>query len=143
MLKLLSKVRHSEGIKQTSTTIVGNVLATGMAAASLILISRLLGPSQFGEFSVGISIVLILSRINDLGLNATQTKFIPKFKNNFQEINQSFGYTLKIKLVFSILIFLVGILLSPTLHSFLVFVPHGMNNYSPFYRRCTASNRLF
>ena len=121
MLKLLSKVRHSEGIKQTSTTIVGNVLATGMAAASLILISRLLGPSQFGEFSVGISIVLILSRINDLGLNATQTKFIPKFKNNFQEINQSFGYTLKIKLVFSILIFLVGILLSPKIASLLHF----------------------
>lgn len=112
MLKLLNKARESEGLKQTTVTVFGNVFATGMAAVSLILISRLLGPSQFGEFSVGISIVLILSRINDLGLNATQTKFIPKFKNNSCEINQSFGYTLKIKLLFSFVIFLVGLIFS-------------------------------
>lgn len=119
MLKLLNKARESEGLRQTSVTIVGNVFATGIAAISLILISRLLGPSQFGEFSVGISIVLILSRVNDLGLNATQTKFIPKFKQNYSEINQLFGYTLKIKLFFSLVIFLIGILSGPMIASLL------------------------
>lgn len=138
MLKLLSKARQSEGLRQTSTTIVGNVLATGMAAVSLILISRLLGPSQFGEFSVGISIVLILSRINDLGLNATQTKFIPKFKNNYLEINQSFGYTLKMKLLFSVLILLTGIIATPAIASLLHFQNPSLIYAAFFLSICTT-----
>lgn len=109
---LVGKITNSPGLRFTLLTVVGNFLATGLSAVTIILISRLLGPSQFGVFSIGFSIVMILNRINDVGLSATLLKFASNVQDP-QKNNALFSFVIKIKLYFSVAIVIVGLLISP------------------------------
>jgi O-antigen/teichoic acid export membrane protein len=113
----------SQGIQQTLITVVGNVLATGLSALALIGVSRLLGPEQFGVFSVGFAIIMILNKIGDLGLSAAILKFSSRalHEGDTREANQVGLYTLRIKLGFSVLLTVVGCALTPALSRFLHF----------------------
>lgn len=116
----LNQVLKSEGLRQSALTVVGNSFATAMSAVAIILISRILGPEKFGEFSVGVAIMLILVRINDAGLNAA----LHKYATNHQDrtgINHIFSYTSRVKLFGSIIIFGLGFLLAGAIAEFLNF----------------------
>jgi O-antigen/teichoic acid export membrane protein len=110
-----------DGVWQSLITIVGNTLATGLSAVALILISRALGPTRFGEFSVGFAIVLILNKVNDGGLNATLLKFVPPAHSDQEKMNRFFSYTFKLKLIIAAIILLLGVGLTPWLSSVLNF----------------------
>lgn len=99
---------NKSGTIQSLISIVGNFAATGMSAIALILISRILGPEKFGIFSVGFSIVLILIRINEVGLNTAIVKFASATDSS-KEKNQIYSLTLKYKLMISSVIFLIGL----------------------------------
>ncbi len=116
---LMKLALASSGLRQSAVTVVGNALGTGLSAIALILISRLLGPAQFGEFSVGFAIVMILNKINDAGLNATVVKFAPQAGDDHEKANRIFSYTLRLKLVLSASIMIVGAVISPWLSHFL------------------------
>lgn len=100
-------INKKSGFTQSFISIIGNFLATGLSAIALILISRILGPEKFGIFSVGFSIVLILTRINEIGLNTAIIKFASSAKNKKSQ-NKIYSITLKYKLIISGLIFLIG-----------------------------------
>jgi O-antigen/teichoic acid export membrane protein len=72
----------SEGLKKSIFLVSANLLATALAAISLIIFSRNLGPVKFAEFSVGVSIIFILIRLTDLGSTQALLKFIPVKNNN-------------------------------------------------------------
>lgn len=106
------QVRHlnkNSGIFQSSVSIVGNILATGMSAIALILITRILGPEKFGVFSVGFSIVMILTKINELGLNTPIIKF-GSSADSKDEKNLIYSLTLKYKLIFSLVTAVLGLI---------------------------------
>lgn len=119
MLKnYLHQLFRSKGIQQVLIMVVGNSMATGISAISLILISRLLGPSLFGEFSVGFALIMIIVRINDAGLTAALTKFAGQTTNHDKQ-NDYFSVTLKTRLLFSLLIVTIGLLSLPILKNIL------------------------
>lgn len=101
------KAWYSRGLRQAVLMIVGNSLATGLAAVALLIISRILGPAQFGEFTVGFAIVLILVRINDFGLSTAVLKYAGGSQD--QDI-RNFVYTLTLsyKLAFSLVLAVFG-----------------------------------
>src|SRR5258708_5698349 len=115
MLHHLQKLRQSDGLRQSLITVVGNTFATGLSAVALILISRMLGPIQFGEFSVGFALIMILNRLNDIGLNTTITKFASRSAHDQESVQAIFSYTLKVKLVFSVVLIGLGIVITPFL----------------------------
>lgn len=108
LTRILNK---KSGVIQSLVSIVGNFAATGLSAIAIILISRLLGPEKFGLFTVGFSIVLILTRINEVGLNTAITKFASSADNKEKQ-NKIFSITLKYKLVVSLFIAIIGFLFS-------------------------------
>ncbi len=110
-----------DGVWQSVITIGGNTLATGLSAIALILISRLLGPTRFGEFSVGFAIVMILNKLNDAGLNATLLKFVPPVSADHQKVNRIFSYTARIKIMIAVMILIIGIIITPWLTTTLHF----------------------
>jgi O-antigen/teichoic acid export membrane protein len=115
-----SRLSQSEGLRQSLITVVGNFGATGVSAVALILISRLLGPVQFSEFSVGFAVLLILNRINDVGLNAAVLKFAGGTQDK-PTITRIVGYTTKIKALVSVALVSGCLLLTPALVKFLNF----------------------
>jgi len=117
--QLLSKVRESKGLQQTVISLIGNFFATGVSAITIILISRVLGPTQFGVFTVAMAVAVILSRVADAGLNATLLKFASDTSNH-QKNNALFSYTIKLKLWLTLILAAMGMfsgsLLSRVLH---------------------------
>ena len=69
------------GVKDSALMTGGSTAATGLSAVAGILISSILGPVGFGEFSVGFSLMFILSKLNDMGLLAAQLKYVPTRKS--------------------------------------------------------------
>lgn len=120
MKKILQLSSLSLGLQQSAVTVAGNLMAAGFSAVALILISRLLGPVEYGQFGVAMAIVLILSRINDAGINAAVLKFAGASTGN-SERNYIFSYTIKLKLILSAIIVVVGVLFIPLLTQILRF----------------------
>lgn len=114
MFTKLKSMSISQGLQQSLLTVFGNMGATLISAVAMILISRTLGPSSFGEFSVGFAIMIMLSKINDLGLSLAQLKFIPRISKVKQQ-NKIFSYVFKIKIIFALIIGMLGLLTTPYL----------------------------
>jgi len=108
MEKLL-KLTRSEGLRQSALVMGGTFFATGFSAIAIILISRILGPATFGEFSVGFALALILNRFNDLGLSFALQKFAAR-ETTIEQKNKLFSFATRIKLLAFLFICIIGIL---------------------------------
>lgn len=105
---------QSSGLRHSIITVAGNTLATCLSAVALIFISRSLGPTAFGQFSVGFAILVIMSRINDVGINAALLKFMGG-ESNQTEIQKLFAYSIRLKIFVSLAFVTLGLLLTPLL----------------------------
>lgn len=99
--------RISKGIQQSLLVIAGNAFTQGISAIAIIILTRSLGPTTFGEFSVGFSILLLLNRINDFGMTAVVQKYAAR-ESNKKKINQILSQTSQLKLIGAVAIFVIG-----------------------------------
>ncbi len=90
MLSAVLKLGKSKGLRSAFLMTVGNVGSTGIAAVAMIIFSRQLGPEQFGIFSVLFSLMLIISRIGDMGINIAVSRAIAQNQNN-KTLNLAFA----------------------------------------------------
>lgn len=97
---------------------VGSVGTTVISAVAMIIFSRALGPTQFGIFSVLFSLLLILSKIGDFGVNTAVQRYIAKVPDQLGEIKRYVGSGTYLKLLITLTVAVVGITSSPwiTLH---------------------------
>ncbi len=102
------QIKKSEGVRQSLMMVVGNTMATGISAVSLMMISRLLGPSLFGEFSVGFALAMILNRFNDAGLSSAALKYAGG-SSDIKQINRYFSITLLYRLILSLILTAIGL----------------------------------
>ncbi len=103
------QIINSVGLRQSVFSIAGNSTATFISAASLMLITRILGPEKFGVFSVGFSIVLILTKLNDFGINIAV--LLLASTSHTQQYNYSvFYHALRYRLLISSIIAGCGLL---------------------------------
>lgn len=112
--------RVPTGLRQSFLMVFGNAAGQVFSAVSLILITRALGPTQFGQFIVGFALLLILVRLNDLGMTFAVQKYGAQAESH-ADANKIFSYTLKIKLLGALAIILIGIFFSAWLTEFLNF----------------------
>jgi O-antigen/teichoic acid export membrane protein len=118
--ELFAKLKRNTGLKQSLLMVFGNAAGQGFSALALILITRSLGPTQFGQFSVGFALLLILVRLNDLGLTTVLQKFGAQATTH-DEANKLFSYTFKLKLIVAGGIALTGSIASPWIAQLLNF----------------------
>ncbi|MFZ5376655.1 MAG: oligosaccharide flippase family protein [Patescibacteria group bacterium] len=108
MRTIAQRILKSEGLIQSAQMVVGNNLATLISAVALIMISRLLGPSMFGEFSVGISIAMIWTRFVDLGISTALIKRASESTDQ-KRVNDLFSFTIKTKMITAVIMTLIGL----------------------------------
>ncbi len=132
-LSTISKhtTQSTSGLTQSIISVAGNGASMTVSAVAMLLLSRSLGPIDFGVFSVGFALVLILNKINDLGLTLAQLKFIPRM-SSAQDQNEVFSYVIKLKLSVTVAIAILGTLFTPTLSGLLDF-PHTNILYLAFW----------
>jgi len=110
------QLSKSKIAKDSAIVLTGNIIGAGLGFIATILITRTLGPAQFGLFSVAIAVMGITSQISDFGINSGLVRFASLYlKNDNQKANLMFKVSLKFKLISSILVFLIGFFASESL----------------------------
>ncbi len=118
MLTLVAKLRQSEGLRHSILTVSSYAIASAFSALAIILISRLLGPVDFADFSVAFSLSLILNRFNDFGLSSVIQKYVGG-EWRHHKISAYLSILLKYRLVLSILIALFGLIFANQIAAYL------------------------
>ncbi|KUK79655.1 MAG: Putative polysaccharide biosynthesis protein [Microgenomates bacterium 39_7] len=108
----------SKGLQQSLINVLGSAIASGFAAISLILLSRFLGPTYFGQFSTAFALTLILVRLNDLGLSVATSKLVPSTEDENKKV--LLALLGRYRLALSGLIVVAGLIFSQILPSFLL-----------------------
>ncbi len=86
--RLRALVLGSGALRQSAIAASGNVITGLISAVAIILASRLLGPTEFGVFSVATSLIAIGSKLGDVGLNAVITRFLPRWQGDRTKARQ-------------------------------------------------------
>ena len=74
----------------------GNILAQGIGFLTIIIISRDLGPEQYGIFSLLIAIFMIAIQVSDFGVSTSYVKYVSENLSKAKEdINNNIGNTIK------------------------------------------------
>lgn len=79
-MEKIGKLIKSDGFQQSVVMTGGNLAGTAISAMALIMVSRALGPEEFGIFSTGFSLSLFLTRILDLGFGLSLQRQISQEK---------------------------------------------------------------
>lgn len=82
----LKKILESETLGDIFKVLSGNILAQGIAFLTLVLISRDLGPSDYGVFSLLVAIFTFSVHISDFGVSIGYVKFVSENRNLEKEI---------------------------------------------------------
>ncbi|GAG58130.1 unnamed protein product, partial [marine sediment metagenome] len=109
----LSKSRIA---KDSAIVLTGNTLSAGLAFITTILITRTLGPAEFGLFALALAVIGIASQFSDFGIGTGMVRFASLYlKNDNQKANLMFKVSLKLKLIITTLVFLIGFFASESL----------------------------
>lgn len=100
--RVITVLRSSQAVRQSAVLTFGSMLTGVISAVALIYISRVLGPTQFGIFSVGTAIMMIVAKVGDLGLSTIITRQLPKLHNDPASAKEFLGQVSKWKLSLTI-----------------------------------------
>ena len=110
------QLSKSKIAKDSAIVLTGNILGAGLGFIATILIVRTLGPAQFGLFSVALAVMAIASQFSDFGIGTGLVRFASSYlKNDNQKANLMFKVSLKLKLIITTLVFLIGFFVSESL----------------------------
>jgi O-antigen/teichoic acid export membrane protein len=99
---ILSKVK-SKTLQDLLKVLSGNVAAQGIGFLTIILISRDLGPEQYGVFSLLLAIFTISIQISDFGISTSYVKYLSE---NLSKAKEIFFTVVVSKIVLSFIIIL-------------------------------------
>lgn len=111
-------LRHHKGVADSLLMISSSIIASGLSALAIILISRLLGPVNFAYFSTAFSLSLILNRLQDSGLNIALQKLVGGTRKK-KKINVFLSLCLKYRLILVLLITAMGLIFSAQISALL------------------------
>jgi len=102
--------------KNSLIVFLGNALGSAFRLIAIVIITRMLGPSQFGLFSIALAIMIVVSEFSDFGVNIGLVRFASLYlQKDKLRAHLLFKVSLKFKLMAGILVSLTGFLLSELL----------------------------
>ncbi|MBI2600876.1 oligosaccharide flippase family protein [Candidatus Daviesbacteria bacterium] len=116
MLNNIRPLLATATFRQSAITFSGTVISGLLGALFYILSARFLGPSDFGFLVVAIMVLTLITDISDLGVDTGLVRFVGKYwKSDSNKALKFIKLSIKVKLVSSILMVLLGLLISPFL----------------------------
>ncbi|MEW6698732.1 MAG: oligosaccharide flippase family protein, partial [Bacillota bacterium] len=110
------QLSKSKIAKDSAIVLTGNFLGASIGFIATILITKTLGPAQFGLFSVALAVMDIASQFSDFGIGTGLVRFTCLYLNkDNQKANLMLKVSLKLKLIIATLVFLIGFFTSESL----------------------------
>jgi len=108
-----SAILRSPTAYQSVVVFAGHLATAGLGFAAVLVVSRTLGPTQFGVFSTALAVLTLTAGLADLGLNTSLVRFASLYlETNPHRAALMFRVALEIRLLVSILILAAGSLLA-------------------------------
>ena len=82
---IIDKIK-SRTIQDLLKVLSGNIVAQGLGFLTIVLISRDLGPSQYGIFSLLLAIFTVSVQISDFGISTSYVKYTSEHLQKRREI---------------------------------------------------------
>ena len=107
----LTNVIRSQMVKYITLVFAGNMFSAGLGLLAIFIISRKLSVSDFGLFSLSMSVIIIVSKLSGMGLDSGMIRFGSFYlgKEDMAQANQVLRETFIIRVisgfVFAITIF--------------------------------------
>ncbi len=128
ILGLRIKTRQVVGtktVRQSGITIVGTFISGTVGALTYICLARILGPLDYGVFSVSVATAAMLFSISNVGTDTGITRFVGKYINKDRDKALEFlKLGIKVKLVAWILVMIVGWVIMPVVSEVLLKKPN-------------------
>lgn len=106
---------HSDASQQSLLTAGANLISAGLMGIAFIVLGRLIGPSNFGIFSVSISLMLIFNQVISGGINQLMPRFIGHWYQFPQKQKAFLQHLLYWQIILAILLVAGGLTLLPGL----------------------------
>jgi len=122
MKQKLLAIFQTQTLRQSAITVVSTFLSSGLGAVYYLLLARLLGPAQYGLFSIVIAAMGVVLPLADLGLGQSLVRFVSANKtdqNYFPFVNLA----LKTKLASGAIILIIFLFLSSFMARFIFHQP--------------------
>lgn len=104
-----SQISKSKTGKDSIVVLSGNIFGAGLGFLASVLITRTLGPTQFGIFSIAMTVMMIAAQFSDFGIGVSLVRFFSLFhKKDESRSNLVLKVALKFELIVAALIFLIG-----------------------------------
>ena len=97
---ILSKVK-SKTLQDLLKVLSGNIIAQGIGFLTIIIISRDLGPEQYGIFSLLLAIFTVAVQVSDFGVSTSYVKYVSE---NLSKAKEIFVTVILSKVILSLLV---------------------------------------
>ena len=108
---------RSATAKDTAWVFASNIGSKALALVSFVILTRALGPEQYGVFSLAIVVLSMATDLSDLGINASAIRYGAEYagKADWDSLALLYSVVIRSRLVMCVTVAVVGILASPFL----------------------------
>ena len=112
---MIKNLLRSPASQQSLLTAGANLISAGLMGIAFIILGRLLGPSNFGIFSVSISLMLIFNQVISGGINQLMPRFIGHWYQFPKKQTAFLQHLLFWQLILAVLLVVGGVIFQPVL----------------------------
>ena len=112
---MIKNLLRSPASQQSLLTAGANLISAGLMGIAFIILGRLLGPSNFGIFSVSISLMLIFNQVISGGINQLMPRFIGHWYQFPKKQTAFLQHLLFWQLILAMLLVVGGVIFQPVL----------------------------
>lgn len=113
---MFKKLFRTATFRQTLITFPATIINGLLGAIFYILAARMLGPAQFGLFSVSVLVLTMVADVGDLGTDTGLVRFVSKHKTiNPDRANKYLRLGLEVKIAVSVLVAILGFIFAPSI----------------------------
>ncbi len=110
--------------RMISFVLVGKIVSFILAAIALIVIARLLGPTEYGIYVIAVAVAGVAGSVGNFGIGTALNKFISEYRSKKKDdsinivLSNGMAILLIVGLIFTIITFLLsGVVANYVLHS--------------------------
>lgn len=114
--RYISEMARSQTAKDSLVVLSGNLLTAGLGFLAMVIVSRTLGPYQFGVFSVVMAVMTMIVGLADLGIGTSLVKFTSLYlKTDRKRAELMLHTAFDVEVIISLLILVLGVIFAGTL----------------------------
>jgi len=107
----IKKLFFSKTARYSGIVFVGNIVAAGLGFLSMVIVSRVLGPYNFGILSIVMAVIAVINGLTDFGIGTGVVRFSSLYlENNQDRADALMKLAFNLEIIIGVLIVIFGLI---------------------------------